>query len=105
MQAEVTGEGFREDQLTAIEAGLTAMSEPDARIGRWVESPETQMNTTGGVMVGERPGHDSSDAICSSLTDIISIIWHCRCGVAARHRIVTVTFSSTLLPAIASAVC
>lgn len=32
MQAEVTGEGFREDQLTAIEAGLTAMSEPDARI-------------------------------------------------------------------------
>ena len=32
MQAEVTGVGFREDQLTAIEAGLTAMSEPDARI-------------------------------------------------------------------------
>jgi hypothetical protein len=27
-----TGVGFREDQLTAIEAGLTAMSEPDARI-------------------------------------------------------------------------
>ncbi|KZF02268.1 MAG: hypothetical protein WBD41_11775 [Rhodococcus sp. (in: high G+C Gram-positive bacteria)] len=32
MQAEVTGVGFREDQLTAIEAGLTAMSEPDARV-------------------------------------------------------------------------
>ncbi|MVZ91684.1 hypothetical protein GQF49_14625 [Microbacter sp. ANSKLAB05] len=32
MQAEVTGAGIREDQLTAIEAGLTAMSEPDARV-------------------------------------------------------------------------
>ena len=32
MQAEVTGENFREDQLTAFDAGLTAMSEPDARI-------------------------------------------------------------------------
>ena len=32
MQAEVTGAGFREDQLTAIEAGLNAMSEPDARV-------------------------------------------------------------------------
>jgi len=32
MQAEVTGAGFREDQLNAIEAGLTAMSEPDARV-------------------------------------------------------------------------
>lgn len=32
MQAEVTGVGFREDQLTAIEAGLTAMAESDARI-------------------------------------------------------------------------
>lgn len=25
-------------------------------------------------MVGERPGHDSSDAICSSLTDIMCLI-------------------------------
>jgi hypothetical protein len=32
MQAEVTGVGLREDQLTAIEADLTAMAEPDARI-------------------------------------------------------------------------
>lgn len=32
MHVEVTGAGFRQDQMAAIEAGLTAMAEPDARI-------------------------------------------------------------------------
>jgi len=38
------------------------------------ESVATQPETTGGVVARKRPGIDSSDAICSGLSDIMLLI-------------------------------
>ncbi|WP_139279769.1 hypothetical protein [Rhodococcoides yunnanense] len=73
MQAEVTGVGFREDQLAAIEAGLTAMSEPDARVAivddfvdtvqRLTENPDYSAGRGAGIVAAKTIHTPAGDVI------------------------------------------